>query len=275
MSDQIRATILGCGSSGGVPRLGNRWGVCDPANPRNRRRRCSLLVERDGPGGRTRVLIDTGPDLVPQLLDADIPELDAVVYTHAHADHVHGIDDLRQLVFNARRILPLWADEPTAEALTSRFGYVFQTPEGSQYPPICTLNPITGRVTVDGPGGAVTLIPFRVQHGEITALGFRIGGLVYLPDVSDIPDPAWPLIEGAEVFIIDALRPEPHPSHAHLALALDWVARARPARAVLTNMHIDMDYDQVAAGTPDHVIPAHDGLVLYAGAATPDLPPAA
>ena len=260
MSATIRATILGCGSSGGVPRLGNRWGACAPAEPRNRRRRCSLLVERDGPGGTTRVLIDTGPDLVPQLLDADVAVLDAVVYTHAHADHVHGIDDLRQLVYNARRMLPLWADDPTAAALTERFGYVFQTPDGSQYPPICDLNRIDGPVTIDGPGGAVTLHPFRVQHGEITALGFRIGGLVYLPDVSDIPDAAWPLIQDAPVFVIDALRPEPHPSHAHLALALDWIARARSPRAVLTNMHLDMDYATVRDTTPAHVEPAYDGM---------------
>ncbi len=268
MSDTIRATILGCGSSGGVPRLGNRWGACDPANPRNRRRRCSLLVERDGPDGTTQVLIDTGPDLVPQMLDAGVATLDAVVYTHAHADHVHGIDDLRQLVFNARRILPLWADEPVAEALTTRFGYVFETPEGSLYPPICVLRAIDGPITIDGPGGPVTLIPFRVQHGEITALGFRIGGLVYLPDVSDIPDGAWPLIEDAPVFIIDALRHEPHPSHAHLALSLDWIARARSPRAVLTNMHIEMDFDTVAAQTPDHVEPAFDGMQITVPAAS-------
>lgn len=268
MTDTIRATILGCGSSGGVPRLGNRWGACDPANPRNRRRRCSLLVERDGPDGTTQVLIDTGPDLVPQMLDAGVATLDAVVYTHAHADHVHGIDDLRQLVFNAHRILPLWADEPTAEALTTRFGYVFATPEGSFYPPICALHAIDGPITIDGPGGPVTLIPFRVQHGEITALGFRIGGLVYLPDVSDIPEAAWPLIQDAPVFIIDALRPEPHPSHAHLALSLDWIARARSPRAVLTNMHIDMDYATVAAQTPAHVEPAFDGMQITVPAAS-------
>lgn len=270
----IRATILGCGSSGGVPRLGGIWGDCDPSEPKNRRRRCSLLVERQGPGGTTRVLIDTGPDLVPQLLDAGVGTLDAVVYTHPHADHCHGIDDLRQVVFNARRILPLWADAPTAEALVNRFGYVFATPEGSQYPPICALNLIEGPITVDGPGGSFTLIPFRVQHGDITSLGFRIGGLVYLPDVSAIPEPAWPLIEGAPVFIIDALRPQPHPSHAHLALALEWIARARPARAILTNMHFDMDYATVARQTPDHVDPAFDGMQIEAPAETPDLKPA-
>ncbi|MBU3030163.1 MBL fold metallo-hydrolase [Paracoccus marinaquae] len=268
----IRATILGCGSSGGVPRIGNRWGACDPQNPRNRRRRCSLLVERPSPEGTTQVLIDTGPDMVPQLLDTGVSTLDAVIYTHAHADHVHGIDDLRQLVYNARRRMPVWADAATTLALLKRFRYVFETPAGSYYPPICDLNLIEGAVTIDGPGGPITFHPFQVEHGEIDALGFRIGGLVYLPDVSEIPDAAWPLIEGAEVFVCDALRPEPHPSHAHMAQALEWLARARTARGVLTNMHIDMDYAEVMSHTPDHIVPAHDGMVIEVSADTPALP---
>lgn len=270
----IRATILGCGSSGGVPRLGNRWGDCDPANPKNRRRRCSLLVERPGAGGVTQVLVDTGPDLVPQLLDAGVATVDAVVYTHAHADHIHGIDDLRQLAYNAGTRIPTWADMPTSEALLDRFGYIFHTPPGSYYPPICDLHRIDGPITVTGPGGPVTLIPFRVQHGEITALGLRVGGLAYLPDVSDIPHPAWPLIEGAEVFVCDALRPVPHPSHAHMAQALDWIARSGAPRGVLTNMHIDMDYATVMAATPAHVQPAFDGMVIETTADTPDHPAA-
>src|SRR5690606_23268653 len=146
----IRATVLGCGSSGGVPRLGNRWGECDPANPRNRRRRCSLLVERFGPDGVTRLLIDTGPDLVAQLLDADVAEIDAVAYTHAHADHIHGIDDLRQIVFNMRRRMPVWTDQPTGAALKARFGYIFETPPGSSYPPICDLQPIRCPFAIEG-----------------------------------------------------------------------------------------------------------------------------
>ncbi len=258
----IRATILGCGSSGGVPRIGGRWGACDPANPKNRRRRCSLLVERPSPEGVTQVLIDTGPDLVPQLLDAGVATLDAVIYTHAHADHIHGIDDLRQVAYNTRTRIPVWADAPTSAALLERFDYIFQTPPDSFYPPIAVMNPLDGPVTVTGAGGPITFHPFRVRHGEIDSLGFRIGGLVYLPDVSQIPEQAWPLIEGAEVFICDALRPEPHPSHAHLAQALDWIARGGTSRGVLTNMHIDMDYDAVIRATPDHVIPAHDGLVI-------------
>ncbi|MDB6177059.1 MBL fold metallo-hydrolase [Paracoccus sp. Z330] len=265
----IRATILGCGSSGGVPRLGNRWGACDPANPRNRRRRCSLLLERQGSGGITQVLIDTGPDMVPQLLDAGVATLDAVIYTHAHADHVHGIDDLRQLVFNAKKRMPVWADGPTSAALTERFGYIFQTPEGSFYPPIADLHRIDGPVTITGPGGEIVLHPFSVQHGEISALGFRIGELVYLPDVSEIPESAWPVISDAKIFICDALRHDPHPSHAHLDKTLDWLMRSRATKGVLTNMHIDMDYDDVMARTPDHIVPAYDGMMLEIELRTP------
>ncbi|WP_134726095.1 MBL fold metallo-hydrolase [Paracoccus luteus] len=262
----IRATILGCGSSGGVPRLGGHWGGCDPANPKNRRRRCSLLVERQGAAGTTRVLIDTGPDLVPQLTDAGVGLLDAVVWTHPHADHIHGIDDLRQIVHNRRSLLPGWADEPTTQALLTRFRYVFETPPGSGYPPIVALNRIEGAFAVDGAGGPVRLTPFAVDHGGITALGFRIlgdgGALVYLPDVLTIPDAAWPAIMGAEIFVCDALRYTPHPSHANLAQAIEWIERARAPRGVITNMHIDLDYDAVMAQTPAHVVPAYDGLVL-------------
>ena len=263
----IRATILGCGSSGGVPRLGGHWGECNPENPRNRRRRCSLLLERTGPQGKTRVLIDTGPDLVPQLLDAGVGLLDGVVWTHPHADHIHGLDDLRQIVHNRRAILPGWADRPTAAALHKRFGYAFETPPGSSYPPILELHLIGGPFTVPGKGGPIHFTPFTVDHG-IPALGFRIceeeGGraLVYLPDVLAIPEEAWPAIMDAEVFICDALRRTPHPSHAHLALALDWIGRSRTPRGVLTNMHIDLDHDAVMAETPDHVIPAFDGMII-------------
>ena len=262
MSDRLRATILGCGSSGGVPRLGGDWGACDPLNPRNRRRRCSLLVERIGAGGTTRVLIDTSPDMREQLLDAGVGTLDAVVYTHSHADHVHGIDDLRMVVFNTRRRLPVWADPATQDALLSRFGYAFVQPAGSPYPPILDLNTITGPFRIDGPGGVLDLTPFRVDHGSMEALGFRIGGLAYLPDVVRIPDECWPLLRDLDCWIVDALRYKPHPTHAHLDLTLQWIARAAPKRAVLTNMHIDLDHAQLEAGTPAHVTPAHDGLVV-------------
>lgn len=268
MTATLRATILGCGSSGGVPRLGGApgaggdWGDCDPANPKNRRRRCSVLLERVGPGGVTRVLIDTSPDLRDQLLDAGIGVIDAVVYTHGHADHVHGIDDLRMIVFNTRKRLPVWADGPTQEALIARFGYAFVQPKGSPYPPILDLHAIDGPFAIDGAGGRLELTPFRADHGSMDALGFRCGGLAYLPDAVAIPEESWPHLAGLDCWIVDALRRKPHPTHAHLALTLDWIARAAPRRAVLTNMHVDLDHATVEAETPANVTPAHDGMVI-------------
>lgn len=262
MSGELRFTILGCGSSGGVPRLGGHWGACDPNNPKNRRRRCSLLIERETEDGTTTVLIDTTPDMRSQLLDAGVGNLDAVIWTHSHADHVHGIDDLRQIVFNTRERLDVWADGPTQNDLISRFGYVFVQPEGSPYPPILNLHTIQGPVTISGAGGDISLTPFEVNHGAIDALGFRIGDLAYLPDVATIPDEVWPHLENLDCWILDALRRAPHPTHAHLDLAVEWIDRMKPRRAVLTNMHIDLDYAEVEAETADHITPAYDGMVI-------------
>lgn len=266
MSDTISFRILGCGSSGGVPRLGGLWGACDPANPKNTRTRCSLLVTRTGAQGITQVLVDTSPDMRAQLLDAGVGSLDAVVYTHAHADHVHGIDDLRMIVFNTRARLQVWADGDTTNDLLGRFGYAFVQPKGSSYPPILELNAIEGEFTIDGAGGPIRFEPFSVKHGRIDALGFRIGDVAYLPDVSDIPDAAWPALRGLDTWIVDALRRDPHPTHAHLAKTLEWIARAAPRQAVLTNMHNDLDYATVAAETSDHIHPAYDGMTITVAA---------
>lgn len=259
---ELRATILGCGSSGGVPRIGDVWGDCDPDNPKNRRSRCSMLLEQTSEAGTTRVLIDTSPDMRSQLLATGVGQVDAVVYTHAHADHVHGLDDLRMIVFNTRKRIPVWADMPTQNDLYARFRYAFITPEGSNYPPICDMHTIEGDVIISGAGGDISLTPLPVQHGQIKALGFRIGGLAYMPDVSDIPGATWAQLEDLDLWVLDALRRTPHPSHVHLERSLEWIERAAPKRAVLTNMHIDLDYATVAAETPDHIIPAYDGLQL-------------
>lgn len=270
MTDELRLTILGCGSSGGVPRLGSKpgggfrgdWGACDPANPKNARRRCSALVERETANGITRVLIDTSPDMRAQLLDADVDHLDGVVWTHGHADHVHGLDDLRMIVFNTRRRLAVWADGDTQNDLFARFGYAFVQPADSPYPPILDMHTIAGPFSIDGKGGPITLTPFKVNHGSIDALGFRIGDLAYLPDVAKIPEDVWPTLANLDCWVLDALRYTPHPTHAHVAQALEWIDRAAPRRAVLTNMHVDLDYARLDAETPAHVTPAHDGMVI-------------
>lgn len=260
---EMRFTILGCGSSGGVPRLGGLWGNCDPNNPKNVRRRCSLLVERVDGDAHTRVLIDTSPDMRAQLLSAGVGALDAVVYTHSHADHVHGLDDLRMIVFNMKHRLAVWADGDTQNDLFSRFGYAFVQPADSPYPPILDMHTIDGPVAIDGAAGQVTLTPFKVNHGSIDALGFRIGDLAYLPDVAAIPEDVWEQhLQNLDVWILDALRRDPHPTHAHLARSLEWMERAKPRRGILTNMHIDLDYATVDAETPDHITPAFDGMVI-------------
>jgi phosphoribosyl 1,2-cyclic phosphate phosphodiesterase len=259
---ELKFTILGCGSSGGVPRLGGHWGECDSNNPRNVRRRCSLLVQRSTADGTTSVLIDTTPDMRQQLLDTGIGRLDGVVWTHSHADHVHGLDDLRMIVFNMRQRLPVWADGDTQNNLFSRFGYAFIQPEDSPYPPILDMHTIKGDVTISGPGGDITLTPFKVNHGSIDSLGFRIHDLAYLPDVAQIYDEAWDALQGLDCWILDTLRRSPHPTHSHLDQSLEWIARMAPRRAVLTNLHIDLDYQTLDDETPDHITPAYDGMTI-------------
>jgi phosphoribosyl 1,2-cyclic phosphate phosphodiesterase len=259
---ELRATILGCGSSGGVPRLGGHWGNCDPTNPKNSRRRCSLLLEKIDGDKVTRVLIDTTPDLRSQLLDVGVGVLDGVVYTHGHADHTNGLDDLRMVVFNRKSRLPVWADATTSHELINRFAYAFVQPEGSAYPPILDLHDIVGPVAITGEAGPIELKPFKVRHGSMEALGFRIGGLAYLPDVSDMESTIWESLEGLDCWVLDALQYKPHPTHIHLEKAVEWIEKSGAKRGVLTNMHIPLDYETVKAETPANIEPAYDGMVL-------------
>lgn len=258
------ATILGCGSSAGVPRVAQGWGACDPSNPRNRRRRCALSVSRAGIAGSTEVVVDLGPDIREQLLDARVMHIDAVLLTHAHADHIHGIDDVRPYVIEQGHLLPVWMDEATSHGVRGKFDYIFRTPEGSQYPPLLReQRAAPGRkIVVDGPGGPIEALPILFRHGDIDALGFRFGDVAYTPDVSDIPPESQKQLEGLDVWIVDALRYRRHPSHLTVVEALGWIERLKPKRAILTNLHTDLDYAKLAGELPDNVAPAFDGLTV-------------
>jgi phosphoribosyl 1,2-cyclic phosphate phosphodiesterase len=258
----LALTILGCGSSGGVPRVAQGWGECDPSNPRNARRRCSVLVERKGEQGNTVVLVDVSPDLRMQLIDAGVTRLDATLITHAHADHTHGIDDLRPLAIEHRRRQLVYMDAPTSADVRAKFGYCFTTPAGSSYPPILHESRLEAGqpCVISGPGGEVEVLPFDLEHGEITALGLRFGGLAYTPDVNAIPDAALRHLENLDVWIVDALRYTRHPSHFSLEESLAWIERMKPRRAILTNLHTDLDYETLAKLLPPHITPAYDGM---------------
>lgn len=261
----LRITILGCGSSGGVPRVGQGWGACDPSDPRNRRRRCSILMERISGPRRTSVLVDTSPDLREQLLSQDVQRLDAVLMTHAHADHLHGIDDVRPLVLQMRRRIPLFMDEPTAREVETKFGYVLASPPGSFYPPLFDAQPLSPGVpvSIDGPGGAIDVLPVLFRHGNIDALGFRFGDALYSPDLSAVPRHSEPSLHNLDLWIIDALRYTPHISHISVDQALELVGRFKPKRAVLTNLHTDLDYKSLSARLSPGVTAAFDGMTIF------------
>jgi phosphoribosyl 1,2-cyclic phosphate phosphodiesterase len=260
------AIILGCGSSGGVPRLGGpdgagAWGACDPKNPKNTRTRCSLLVRWD----ETSVLVDTSPDLRQQLLAARVTHLDGVLMTHAHADQTNGIDDLRPLVQITRTRIKMYADAATLKRLHQQFGYCFATPEGSEYPPIITAHEISEPFEafgIEGPGGTLPVLPIVQTHGRIRSLGFRFGPLAYSSDVNALDDNAFEALHGVECWIVDALRYRAHPSHANVETALSWIAQVRPKRAILTNLHNDLDYETLSQELPPGVEPAYDGMTI-------------
>lgn len=255
----MRVTILGCGTSAGVPRIGGgddgkgAWGACNPANPRNRRRRCSILVED---AGKT-ILVDTSPDIRAQLLDAGVRKVDAVLWTHDHADQTHGIDDLRPLALRDGPI-PAWGDARTLGILGRRFDYCFKGE--FFYTPIYDAGTIVPGRQFSAAG--IDVLPFAQDHGTCMSLGFRFGPIAYANDVVALDDAAFSALAGVEVLVVDAMRYAPHATHAHLDQALSWIDRIAPRRAFLTNMHVDMDYDEVQARTPAHVEPAYDGLVI-------------
>jgi phosphoribosyl 1,2-cyclic phosphate phosphodiesterase len=275
MSYNLRITILGCGSSGGVPRVGGDWGVCDPDNPKNRRRRCSILVEKwkitdsgDLPpeSERTIVLVDTSPDLREQLLSAKVSHVDALLFTHDHADQSHGIDDMRAIAYRMRARIPTYMDEHTKVFVFRRFEYCFEIPEGRVHPAILELQPLikSGDIfEIDGPGGVISVQTLGLSHGSTPSLGFKFDNrAVYTPDVWDIDDDVMGRIDGSEVWIVDALRYAAHPTHAHADKTLSWLARTQCRKAVLTNLHIDMDYDTLSLELLPAQEPAYDGMLI-------------
>lgn len=262
----LAITILGCGSSGGVPRVGQGWGACDPGNPKNRRRRCSILVERFGATEqeKTTVLVDMGPDLRMQLLDHDVRYLDAILLTHPHADHTHGIDDVRPLVLQSKCKIDLYMDAESSRAVRGHFDYIFETPEGSYYSPLLAERRLSpGELCiVEGAGGSIEAMPFRLDHGEIPSLGFRFGNVAYTPDLNAIPAQSVAYLEGLDLWIVDALRYRAHPSHFSVSQALEWIARLKPKHAILTNLHTDLDFGRLESELPPNVAPAYDGMRL-------------
>lgn len=255
----MRLRMLGSGSSAGVPRIGGNWGRANPADPRNNRRRASVLVEHSG----TRLLVDTGPDLRAQLLQAQVSSVTAVLYTHAHADHCHGIDDLRGL-FHLQGEIDCYMDEFTLAGLRTRFPYIFSGNAG--YPPIARPHLLRGDLWL----GAIHVRPFWQVHGPIQSVGFRFEAgarvVVYSTDVSELPADSWELVTGADLWVVDALRRQPHPTHSHLARTLEWIARAGPREAWLTHMDESMDVSELLAELPPSVSPGWDGRVWDGGA---------
>jgi len=252
----VRITILGCGTSTGVPVIGCDCAVCTSDDPHNRRLRCAVLIDVAG----VRLLVDTGPDLRAQALRAGIRTVDAVLFTHSHADHVHGIDEMRTLNIHRGGAIPAFADRTTLWHLETRFGYCLH---GAR-PVRGWWRPALVPHLIDGPfeAAGVAVTPIRQRHGRGESLGFRIGGFAYSPDVDDLPEASLSALADLDLWIVDALRDRPHPSHSHLARTLEWIDRLKPRRAVLTHMSHEVDYVSWAAKLPAGVEPAHDGLVL-------------
>ena len=250
----MKLVVLGCGTSSGVPRIGGDWGACDPADPRNRRTRASILVQR----GNTSILVDTSPDMREQLLATGVSDIDAVLWTHEHADHTHGIDDLRQIFHLRGAAVPCYARERTLKSLERRFRYVFHGRGG--YPPTATIASLVDDMMI----GDVRVRTVDQPHGGITSAGFRFESngvsVGYSTDFHDVTPEMKDLLAGVDLWVVDALRHAPHPTHANLAVTLKAIAALKPKRAILTHMDHSMDYGALAAELPDGVEPGYDGL---------------
>ena len=261
MAKTLTVRILGSGCSTGVPRVDGYWGACDPQNPKNRRSRCSAWFGLSDDNGLTSVVIDTAPDFREQMIRAAVPHIDAILWTHDHADQTHGLDDMRAFTFARGRPIDGYMDEATHATLTGRFGYVFKGNLG--YPPVCVPHLIPHHGTpwsISGEGGGMPVVTFDQAHGPIRSVGYRIGDIAYSSDISDMPEDSFDALQGLKVWIVDALRYKPHPTHSHLEKTLGWVERVKPERAILTNLHQDMDYEALKAILPAGVEPGFDQM---------------
>ena len=251
----MKVTVLGCGSSGGVPLIGGDWGICDPTNPRNRRTRVSILVEQH----ETTLMVDTSPDMRQQALACGLMKLDAILYTHDHADHCHGIDDVRSINWLMQKSVDIYADKNTLAGLTKRFDYIFGgSGLGHYYRPAMAAHEITGAFTI----GDIPVVPFEQDHGHTKSLGFRFGDFAYSTDVHSLSDTGFDVLKGTTTWLVDCVRVEPHPTHSHLEQTLSWIERVKPERAYLTHMNQMMDYETLRRILPAGVEPAYDGLVI-------------
>lgn len=265
----MKITILGCGGAGGVPLIGNQWGACDPANPKNSRTRVSLLAEEGaGEGGReaekgASLLFDTSPDMRQQLLRADVRDLTAVLYTHAHADHSHGIDNIRSVNWMTGRSLPLYADAETLTELRGLFPYIFDQPPPAEKR--FTRPSVEAHEIKDGEiltFGTLNVTSARVPHGHGHSRAYRINDFGYATDASAMTEAAFDLLRGVKVWVVGAIRERPHPTHANIDLALEWIAKVKPERAYLTHMDHSLDYEALRRALPPGVEPAYDGLAI-------------
>jgi phosphoribosyl 1,2-cyclic phosphate phosphodiesterase len=256
----MKLTLLGCGSSGGVPLIGCDCAVCTSTDPKNKRSRVSVLLETTN----TRLIIDTGPDFRQQVLTAKLKTVDAILYTHAHADHTHGIDELRSFNYHADAPLPIYGDAATLKELQHRFGYVFLPPTGDHNWYRASLIPHIITPYVPFTIGDITLTPFAQDHGPVNSMGFRFGDIAYSTDVKHLPEASWKVLEGIKIWVVDCLSHGEKPTHAHLDLALEWINRLKPERAILTHMGHEFDYATLQTNLPEGVEAAWDGMEIFA-----------